>query len=279
MVLFLAGFALQGHLALYANLSGLLVVVGGTCGATLISYRLDRLQIVYKVLVASYRRRFLEPGNIVEILVNLSVKSKFQGILSLQQDEEETSILFLRRALGFLVDGYSREEIREVLSAEMYFFKLRREDCERVLRTMADLFPAFGLAGSVVGLISMLGGVGGDPSTVLASVPIALTSTLYGIVFANFFFVPFAAHLRERTDHELLLQKIILEGIIAMESEINPHLLERKLKSFLTPSSRTGRLVSYDQIQQRFSIPGSKPSRRQEEIRPRTAPQPAKAIS
>jgi len=252
--LFLLGFFIQGHLALYANLSGLLIVLGGTLGATLISYRLDRLAIVHRVLFSSYRTKPKEPADIIEILVDLSVKSRFRGILSLQEDEGETSILFLRRALGFLVDGYTGEEIREVLSAEMYFFKMRREDCERVLRTMADLFPSFGLAGSVVGLIGMLAGVGGDTSAILTSVPVALTSTLYGVVFANFFMVPFAANLRERTDQELLLQKIILEGVVAIESEVNPRLLERKLKSFLTPSLRTGTLVSYERIRQRFGI-------------------------
>ncbi len=270
-ILFFLGFAIQGHLALYANLSGLLIVLGGTLGATLISYRLDRLRIVYKVLLSSYRSHPKAPRDIIEILVDLSVKSKFRGILSLQEDEGETSILFLRRALGFLVDGYRGEEIREVLSAEMYFFKMRREDCERVLRTMADLFPSFGLVGSVVGLIGMLAGVGGDTAAILASVPVALTSTLYGVVFANFFMVPFAANLRERTDQELLLQKIILEGVIAIASEVNPRLLERKLKSFLTPSSRTGTLVSYDRIRERFSIQSQEIVDRQEEPEPASA--------
>ena len=73
-------------------------------------------------------------------------------------------------------------------------------------------------------------------------------------VFAHFFFIPFAGNLRERTDQELLLQKIVLEGIIAIESEMDPRKLEKKLKSFLTPSSRKGKLVSIERIQQRFHI-------------------------
>jgi chemotaxis protein MotA len=130
---------------------------------------------------------------------------------------------------------------------------MRREDSERVLRTIGDLFPSFGLVGSIVGLIGMLAGVG-DTSVILATVPVALTSTLYGVIFANFFFIPFAANLRERTDHELLLQKIITDGIMAIESEVDPRILERKLKSFLTPSSREGRLVSLERIRARFNI-------------------------
>ncbi|MEW6521778.1 MAG: flagellar motor protein MotA [Desulfurivibrio sp.] len=252
-MLFLAGFVFPGNVALYFNLSGALVVLGGTFGATLITYRLERLKIVYKVLVSSYRTKTKTPEDIVEILVDLSVKSKFQGILSLQEDEEETSILFLRRALGLLVDGYRGKVIRDILNTEMYFFKMRREDCERVIRTMGELFPSFGLVGSVVGLIGMLAGVG-DSKVILATVPIALTSTLYGVVLANFFCVPFAGNIRERTDQELLLQKIIMEGVIAIESEMDPRSLERKLHSFVTPSSRNVQLVSLKRIQERFHI-------------------------
>ncbi|MBW2108454.1 MAG: MotA/TolQ/ExbB proton channel family protein, partial [Deltaproteobacteria bacterium] len=132
-------------------------------------------------------------------------------------------------------------------------FRIRREESERVLRTMAEIAPAFGLVGSVVGLISLLGGVG-DPAAVLATVPIALTSTLYGVILANFFFLPFAANIRQRTDREMLLQKIITDGILAIESEVNPRVLEMKLKSFLTPSSRHGRLVSLERIRKKFNI-------------------------
>ncbi len=249
----LSGFAFHGNIGLYFNLSGLLIVVGGSLGATLLAYRLERLFIVHKVLLSSYQTQPKQPEDIVEILVDLSVKSKFKGLLSLQHDEREASMLFLRRALGLLVDGYNSEQMRDILNTEMYFFKMRREDSERVLRTMAEFFPAFGLVGSVVGLISMLTGVG-DTSTILETVPIALTSTLYGVVFAHFFFIPFAGNLRERTDQELLLQKIVMEGVIAIESEMDPRKLEKKLKSFLTPSSRKGKLVSIERIQQRFHI-------------------------
>jgi len=253
VILFCVGFVIHGNIGLYFNLAGLLIVVGGTLGATLICFRTRRLNIMFKVLWSSYRTQVKEPEEIVEIMVDLSVKRKIRGILSLQEDEEETSILFLRRALGFLVDNFQGPQIRDFLNTEMYFFKIRREETERVLRTMAEICPAFGLVGSVVGLISMLAGVG-STAIILATLPIALTSTLYGVVIANFFLIPFAENIRERTYQELLLQKIIMEGIIAIESEIKPRVLERKLKSFLTPSSRRGRLVSLKRIQEKFQI-------------------------
>ncbi len=251
--LFVIGFTIHGNVSLYFNVSGLLVVCGGTLAAALISFRFEQLQIVTKVLRASYRKPIMKETEIINILIDLSIRSRMQGVLSLQDKENETTILFLRRALGCLVDGYKIDQIRDILNTEMYFFRLRREDSERVLRAIADYLPAFGIVGSVIGLITMLGGIG-DTSVILRAIPIALTSTLYGLIFSNFFFLPFASNIKERTNQELLLQKIIMEGVISIKSELNPVILKTKLESFLTPSERETELVSYAKIKERFNI-------------------------
>jgi len=251
--LFIVGFVIHGNVSLYFNLSGLLIVCGGTFSAALISFRFEQLRIVTKVLGAAYRKPIMKETEIINILIDLSIRSRMDGVLSLQDKENETTILFLRRALGCLVDGYKIDQIRDILNTEMYFFRLRREDSERVLRAIADYLPAFGIVGSVVGLITMLGGIG-DTSVILQAIPIALTSTLYGLIFSNFFFLPFASNLKERTNQELLLQKIIMEGVISISSELNPVILKTKLESFLTPSDREIQLVSYAKIKERFNI-------------------------
>ena len=199
-VVFVAGFAISGNVAQYFNLAAIFVVAGGTLGVAIASFRMQRLQYVARVLRNSYRARMKEPAEIVEILVDLSVKSRIRGLHTLAEDERETSIMFLRRALGFVVDNYSREQTADILNTEMFFFKQRRDESERVLRVLAEVCPAIGLAGSVVGLIGMLSGVG-DTSVVLSTIPIALTSTLYGVLLANFVFLPMAARIREVTDH------------------------------------------------------------------------------
>lgn len=264
VVLFGLGFLMGGNVGLYFNTAGLLIVVGGTLGASLLGFSTERMMIVFKVLRHSYRIPVKRPDEIVEILVDLSVKSKVRGLLSLQEDEEETSVIFLRRALGLLVDGYKAEQIREILNTEMYFFRLRRTESERVLRTMAELCPSFGIVGSIIGLVGMLAS-SGNTATILFTIPIALTSTLYGVMFSAFFLQPFEAKIEDRTNQELLLQKIIMEGIIAIATELNPRILETKLKSFLTPSSRKGRLVSLKRIQEKFKI-------KEEPVDPSSAP-------
>lgn len=252
-LVFGAGFAMTGDVLRFFNLAGFLVVFGGTGGVALAAFRLPRLAHVCRVVYSSYRRKMKEPSEIVEILVDLSVKSRIRGVHTLSEDERETSVLFLRRALGFVVDNYPREQTTDILNTEMFFFKQRRDESERVLRVLADICPAIGLAGSVIGLIGMLSGVN-DTTVILTTIPVALTSTLYGVLLANFLFLPMAARVREVTDHELLLQKIIVEGVRAIQSELNPRVLEVKLKSFLTPSARQGRLVSLARIKERFGI-------------------------
>jgi len=225
--LFLSGFFIHGNTGLYLNLSGFLIVIGGTIGGTLgatfLSYRMDRILILMKVVKTAYGKPVRESDEIVRILVDLSVKKRMQGALALQEDEDEITIMFLRQAIGMLIDGYDQDQIRDHLRAEMYFFRMRRDETLRVLQTMADIAPSFGLVGSVVGLIGMLAGAG-NSAVIMATVPIALTSTLYGVVLANFVFVPVTACIRERTVQELFLQNIITEGVLAIARDLHPRI-------------------------------------------------------
>lgn len=253
VVLFFSGFFIHGNSGLYINLSGFLIVIGGTLGATFLSYNMKRIEILFKVLKTSYGRQTRRPVEIVQMLVDLSIRRRVKGILALQKDEDKTDVVFLKQAIGLLVDGCSKEQIKDSLSAEMYFFRMRRDETRRLLQTMADVAPSFGLVGSVVGLIGMLSGAG-DSTVVMATIPIALTSTLYGIILANFIFLPFAATIRERTVKELFLQKLITDGILAIYDELHPRMLERKLKAFLTPSERQGLVVSFESIPEKVEL-------------------------
>ncbi len=133
--IFLAGFIINGNLSLYFNISGLMIVSGGTIAASMLSFRISQLKIVAKVVLSSYFRPVKKESDIINILIDLSIKSRIDGVLSLQENEKETSILFLRRALGCLVDGYKAEQIRDILNTEMYFFKIQR------IKSTGRIFP------------------------------------------------------------------------------------------------------------------------------------------
>ncbi|MEF2146244.1 MAG: MotA/TolQ/ExbB proton channel family protein [Desulfovibrionaceae bacterium] len=236
---FMSSFWLMGGMAAYWNLAAFVVVISGLAAALLLSYPYSDVRSAAAMAREAYASRLVTPSEIVATLLDLSVRSKVDGVLSLEQMREKTTSVFLRNGLMFLVDNYKEREIRDFMSTEMAFFSLRRQQSERIFRTMARTAPAFGVAGSVIGLIGLLMGIN-DTSVILSSIPVAFLSTLYGVVLGNLVLAPMAENMHFRTDAELLNQKLIMEGVVAISREQNPYKLEKKLCSFLSPEEREG---------------------------------------
>jgi len=244
----------EGGTVVYFNIVSFLVVSSGTIGAAFLSFPYERIKNAYKVALNSYKKDVINsPDHIVNILLDISVRSRSNGILSLEKLEKTTQISFLKNGLGLLVDGYREDEIRSILHNEIYYFKIRRQHSERVFRTMALLAPGFGVAGSIIGLIGMLYGVG-DTGVILKTIPVALTSTLYGVVFSYYILVPVAENIYSRTQQELYLQSIMTDGIIEIGQEQNLYKLEKRLSSFLTPSAREGKQESLQELRKRYIV-------------------------
>ena len=244
----------EGGTVVYFNIVSFLVVSSGTIGAAFLSFPYERIKNAYKVALNSYKKDVINsPDHIVNILLDTSVRSRSNGILSLEKLEKTTQISFLKNGLGLLVDGYREDEIRSILHNEIYYFKIRRQHSERVFRTMALLAPGFGVAGSIIGLIGMLYGVG-DTGVILKTIPVALTSTLYGVVFSYYILVPVSENIYSRTQQELYLQSIMTDGIIEIGQEQNLYKLEKRLSSFLTPSAREGKQESLQELRKRYIV-------------------------
>ena len=236
----------------YFNFISLLVVLSGTIGAVFLSFPFDRIRYAAKVAINAYKKDNVHsPDEIVNLLLDLSVRSRYDGILSLEKIGNATTIVFLKSALTLLVDGYKESEIRDILHNETYYFKLRRQQSERVFRTMSMLAPGFGVAGSIIGLIGMLFGMG-DTGVILKTIPIALTSTLYGTVLSYYVLVPISENIYNKTQREIFMQSIITDGIIEIGKEQNPYKLERRLSSFLTPSARKDQISTMQEIKRRY---------------------------
>ena len=251
VVVFLISFYLGGNVHLYFNVPALLNVVSGVFGAALLSYPFARLKTAFYVARNSYTSELPSSDEIIKILLDLSVRSRHQGILSLEKMENQSINSFLKGALRLLVDGYSEHEIKDILSSEMYFFRERRGYNERVFRTLARSAPAFGFIASIIGLVGLLSGIG-DMGIILNTIPIALMATLYGILLANFVFLPIAESIHSKTRREMLLQKLVLNGVLAVKLEENPQKLEVRLLSFLTPSSRAANEKSLEYIKKKY---------------------------
>ena len=252
LILFFGSFALSDGAHMMVNVIGLIVVVAGTLGAAFMSYPSSELIAAYRVAVNSYRTAPVAEKEVVDALLDLSLKSRLDGLLALEKAEEGTSVLFLRRALTLVVDGFKVDDVRDSLNTESFFFQQRRTKQERVFRHLARLAPAFGVTGSVIGLIGMLAGIG-DTGVIIQTIPVALTSTLYGIVLANFFLTPLAENIYSKTQNELLMQRLVIEGVALIASEYNTLKLQTKLESFLTPSVRETQHRSLEDIKAHYA--------------------------
>jgi chemotaxis protein MotA len=260
--LFVASFFIQGHAALFLNGTALLIVSCGTLGSLLLSYPVGDLQAALRVTRNLHQNAPPSSEQVINTLLDLAVESRGKGILALENRSGQSTISFLKRALGLLIDGLPDEELSDLLHAEMLHFKQRRAYFERMYRQAALFAPAFGVAGSVVGLIDMLAGIT-NPDVILQTIPIALVSPLYGIVLANSVFFPIAESIHAKTQKELLIQKLIADSVVILRSEPNPRRIAIKLESFLTPSARVHENMSLKEIRERLRVlrsSGSAPS-------------------
>lgn len=251
LAIFVCSFMLTGAAGAYFNLAAFLVVISGLACAMLISYPMKHVKNAFTVAKNVYRNGQATAEEIVNTLLDLSVKSKVDGVLSLERSETRATTSFLKNGLILLVDNYKEDEIRECLNAEMAFFNLRRQQSERFFSTMARTAPAFGVAGSVIGLIGLLMGIN-DTAVILKNIPVAFISTLYGLILSNLVFSPIAENINYHTRAELLNQKLVLEGIVAISKEQNSYKLERKLASFLSPSEREGKTETLRRITRKY---------------------------
>jgi chemotaxis protein MotA len=267
--IFVSSIFIQGHAALFLNGTALLIVTCGTLGAMFLSYPIGDLRAALQVTRNLHRNGPPTSKEVIDTMLDMAVQSRGKGILALENMGEHSTITFLKRALGLLIDGLPDEELSDLLHTEMLHFKQRRAYFERMYRQAALFAPAFGVAGSVVGLIDMLTGIT-NPDLILQTIPVALVSPLYGIVLANTVFFPVAESIHAKTQKELLIQKLITDGVMIMRSEPNPRRIVIKLESFLTPSARAHENLSLKEIRERLRDLRANGSLR---LEPRLAPQ------
>lgn len=210
---FMGVFFFSGQAHIYFNATALLVVFTGTLGAALLGSGPGGLGQAWRTAKIAYAENGVSEGVLIRELLRISHLYKRTGGIALSKDAPDYAPL--RHGMEMLEEGYSESEIREVFQAEARAFSHHREQMERIFRNMATYAPSFGVAGSVIGLVGMLMGVG-DTSLILKSIPVTLVSTLYGIVLANFLFLPLAEKLREDTHAEVALRKLILCGLVGM---------------------------------------------------------------
>ena len=227
------------------------IVVGGVLCATLVNYPLKAvlsLRGVFKNVILSEKFDFT--GTINKIVV-LAEKSRKDGLLSLEAGLDDIESVFLRNGVELAINERDSNRLRTFLSMDLNNISTRHIGSQEIILYMAAYAPAFGMLGTVLGLIIMMNKfqMSGETSSIdfnvaeqfaslLSGMGTALITTFYGVFFANMVFLPIAGKLKRRSENELMLKNIVLEGIISIHGREHPILIKEKLMTFVALSER-----------------------------------------
>jgi chemotaxis protein MotA len=238
-------------LSAFFNFQGLLVVLGGTFAATLINYPLSQMGCFFRGIGKVFASEPESENEAIEQIVYLSHIAQSKGVLALEKEIELISDSFLRFALSEMMVYRDKEHLATSLENHLNAMRLRHLNCQDVFNNMASYAPAFGMMGTVMGLIMMMTSqVGGDAGTytpgqsddmlnnLLQGMGLALVTTFYGVLFANFVFIPIAGKLKVLSDAEALKNEILMYGVLGLKNEQPPLLLRESLTAFVNEENK-----------------------------------------
>lgn len=245
-ILTIVAIVLDGELGPFLHLPSVVLVLGGSLAATVISFSSEQLRSFPGVLRVAFEKRTHPEQQVVERLVGLAQKARREGLLALEDEVDPDEDPFLHRGLQLVVDGADPEMVRNILEIELIALEERHRMGQSLFQTMGTYAPAFGMMGTLIGLIQMLRSLH-DPSQLGPAMALAIITTLYGVVLANLVFLPIAAKLKLKSSQEIQLNEVVVEGILSIQAGENPRMIERKLSAFLGVKDREGRAESAEE--------------------------------
>lgn len=219
------------------DVSSFFITVLGSIGSTFIANPKSRSFKMFAVIMKALKNPKIDSINTLKTLYSFAEKARRDGMIALEEDIETIVDDFMKDGLRAAVDGTDPEEIKKILEIKMELFEQEEESEVAVLDTWGAIAPAFGMIGTLIGLVLLLSTLN-DPSTIGPSMSVALITTLYGAIIANIFAIPPAEKLKRRTASYLNQKRMTLEGILSIVQGENPRLMEEKLKAFLTIEER-----------------------------------------
>jgi chemotaxis protein MotA len=229
--------ATGGSALAFIDVTSMLIVFGGTLGATLVNYPLGSVYGVLGVVKHAFVSRTEQPGVIIKRFLEYANRARREGILSLEPLLKDINDDYLRKGLQLTVDGLEPQTIQEILETEISSLQERHDSGAEILTVLGSFAPAMGMIGTVIGLVKMLKTMN-DPSTIGPAMAVALITTFYGAILANLVFIPLAGKLRNRSKEEILIREMILEGVLSISKGENPRIIEEKLNSYIPPKHR-----------------------------------------
>jgi len=236
----------NGSIREFYDFSSVLITVGGGIASILISYRISDIAKTLKVVAKAFFSKTAPPSETIKLLIELSKKARREGILSLEADQEEIKDDYIRQALQLVIDGVDPNIIKETMDLELYNLEARHQKGQSIFKTGAALFPAWGMIGTLIGLIQLLKEMD-DPSKIGPAMAVALVTTFYGSILANFVCTPIANKLALISKEEINHKEMIIEGILSLQAGENPKMMEYKLITFLSPKQKAEYYENYSE--------------------------------
>lgn len=221
----------------FVSAPSLMIVGGGTMGATLLAYPLVDVLGVFKVAKNVFMHKSQVVSELIPLISEFAKKARQEGILSFESQLGDIEDPFLVQGIQMAIDGMESSAIEDVMTTEIIYLEERHRLGSEIFSTMGTFAPAVGMLGTIIGLVQMLMQME-DPSQIGAPMALALLTTFYGTLVANLVFLPIASKLKTRSKQEILIKQMVLEGVISIQSGDNHRVVEQKLKAFIAPRAR-----------------------------------------
>lgn len=233
MSIFLAG----STIGTYIDLPSVFMTVFGSYMALMLNYSIKDSIGIFKVMGKVFKVPDFGEMKVAETLLSLSERARREGILSLEEEIEAVDNPFMKRGLRMVVDSTDPEVIRNILENELSQMNDRHGIKLKMLDQWAKLAPGFGMLGTVQGLIAMLKNLE-DKSSIGPNMAVALITTFYGAIMANFLITPIMGKLGTHDQSETKVREMAIEGVLSIQQGDNPHILQMKLAAYLSPDNQ-----------------------------------------
>lgn len=228
----LYGILSSGSLLTFVDLPSVYIVLGGTIGAMLLSTKGRNAKVLFKLFGLVFKENKTNDLEIISNLVEWATRARKEGLLSLEDTIQSIPDKFIQKGMMMIVDGSEPETIKNVLELKIKGIISRHSDNRGMFDTGAALGPAFGMIGTLIGLVNMLKSLS-DPSTIGPQMSVALITTFYGSLLANMVFMPMSKKLKAKTAEEVYQKTMIIEGLLSIQAGENPNTLKEKMMAFL----------------------------------------------
>lgn len=237
LVLLIGAIAVGTGAALFLNVPALGITIGGMICATLIHFSLPQFLGIFSIIKKTIICKIPSQNELIQNMVNYAAINRRDGALALEQEISKINDAFFVKGLQMIVDGQNQESIRELMYLEIQYVQERHSTGKTLLEFMGAAAPAFGMIGTLIGLVQMLSNLN-DPSGIGTGMATALITTFYGAFVANLFFIPLAGKLGIYSKAETLAMEMITEGICAIAQGENPTAVREKMQAFISVGQR-----------------------------------------